>query len=90
MKRKKKVWYEIGIDEPSQYWYGGGKWFIPQYDEDGKGLNNPAHSNWQFCRTKKQAIKAALKAKYVTGQPVLMIQKYMVKGIRYKREYFLN
>jgi len=94
MRRKHKVWYEITMDGPcihnSKYWYGGGTWFIPQYDENGKGLNNPAHSNWQRCNTKRAAIKASYRARDITGQAIRIEQIFFKKNIRYKRSYYLR
>jgi hypothetical protein len=95
MRRKRKTWYEITMDGPnvhnSNYWFGGGKWFIPKHDpETGRGINNPPHSNWQHCNTKKAAIKASWRAFDITGQDIRIEQIFWKKGVRYRRTYYLR
>jgi hypothetical protein len=94
MRLKHKIYYEITPDGPnihnSEYWYGGGRWFVPQYDENGRGLNNPTYSNTQRCYTKKSAIKAARKLFSLVKKPVRISVSYRKNGEWWQIFYFLN
>ncbi len=91
MRRKRNNWYEITIDGPcihnSEYWYGGGKWFIPQYNEDGRGINNPSRNNYQRCNTKAGAVKAANKLFNLVNKPVRITQIFRKNGEMWEINY---
>jgi hypothetical protein len=96
MNRKRKILYWI---EPSRNpadpncWYSTTHgWFVPQYDENGRGLkSNGSYASSQDCRTFKRAKRAGLHlASLMPHSTIYVTRFFWKKGRRYSRQFFLS
>jgi hypothetical protein len=83
MKRKRKVWYDVFIDNWDYWWSDKDKKWLPIDSFDG-----PC-STHKKCNTKKQVRRVCRQADLVVdkNRKILYNKIFYKNGIRYRMEY---